>query len=82
MQRAYTCLNIAKTAKVPKHMWSITLEQVTRSEKDTYLLMTPYLHETTQQFTLVMAIATKVISSNLRTENTYKSMIYATPIPS
>jgi len=82
MQRAYTCLNIAKTAKVPKHMWSITLEQVTRAEKDTYLLMTPYLHETTQQFTLVMAITTKVISSNLRTENTYKSMIYATPIPS
>ena len=72
----------SKNSQVPKHMWSITLEQVARAEKDTYLLMTPYLHETTQQFTLVMAITTKVIGSNLRTENTYKSMIYTTPIPS
>jgi len=60
----------------------MTLQQVTRAEKDTYLLMTPYLHETTQQFTFVMAITTKVIGSNLRTENTYKSMIYTTLIPS
>jgi len=72
----------SENSQVPKHMWSITLEQVARAEKDTYLLMTPYLHETTQQFTLVMAITTKVIGSNLRTENTYKSMIYTTPIPS
>ena len=72
----------SENSQVPKHMWSITLEQVARAEKDTYLLMTPNLHETTQQFTLVMAITTKVIGSNLRTENTYKSMIYTTPIPS
>ena len=72
----------SKNSQVPKHMWSITLEQVARAEKDTYLLMTPYLHETTQQFTFVMAITTKVIGSNLRTENTYKSMMYTTPIPS
>jgi hypothetical protein len=36
--------------------------------KETYLFMTPYLHETTQQFTFVMAITTKVIGSNLRIE--------------